>query len=207
MKKIFLVLSVTAAVVTIFAVFGKSISGREVKVERDYAEKLYFDENYKCASCNIVLISIDTLRADHLGCYGYSRNTTPNIDEFAKESILFENAYSQAPSTVPALRSIMTGRLIANESKEDIISYYYNTTYLAEILHKRGYLTVGFTDHYAPKIKHAGNGVAVVTPFKANVHIIVLTKQQVGVKIEVRHAFMIHYILFQFPDLRFTVSG
>jgi len=43
----------------------------------------------------IILISLDTLRADHLGIYGYHRNTSPNIDSFAKESIIFENAVVQ----------------------------------------------------------------------------------------------------------------
>ncbi|UCC22580.1 MAG: sulfatase [Planctomycetota bacterium] len=96
---------------------------------------------------NIILISIDTLRWDHLGCYGYERNTTPNIDEFAKESLFFEDAYSPWPVTVPALNSMMTGCLISNEPGEDITSYYCETTYLAEILTRLGYYTVGFTDH------------------------------------------------------------
>lgn len=96
---------------------------------------------------NVILISIDTLRADHLGCYGYEKNTTPNIDEFSKNAFLFENAYSPAPLTTLALRSIMTGRLISNDNKNDIISYYNDATFLAEILSERGYLTVGFVDH------------------------------------------------------------
>jgi len=96
---------------------------------------------------NVILISIDTLRADHLGCYGYERNTSPNIDEFAKESLFFENAYSPWPITAPALNSMMTGCLISNERGDDITSYYCNTTYLAEILAKLGYYTAGFTDH------------------------------------------------------------
>lgn len=97
---------------------------------------------------NIILISIDTLRADHMGCYGYEKNTTPNIDQFAKESIVFENAYSQAADTIPALRSIMTGCIISNENRKDIISYYHSAIFLAELLTERGYLTAGFTDHH-----------------------------------------------------------
>ena len=46
---------------------------------------------------NIIYIVIDTLRSDHLGCYGYSRNTSPNIDKLAAQSMLFSNAISQAP--------------------------------------------------------------------------------------------------------------
>ena len=62
-----------------------------------------------CKNCNVVLITIDCLRADHLGAYGYPRNTSPNIDAFAQESIVFENAITAWPKTVPALGSILTG--------------------------------------------------------------------------------------------------
>lgn len=57
---------------------------------------------------NVVFITIDTLRADHLGCYGYARETSPAIDAFAKKSILFENCISQATSTLPSHSSIFT---------------------------------------------------------------------------------------------------
>jgi arylsulfatase A-like enzyme len=57
----------------------------------------------------VLLIGIDTLRADHLGCYGYHRPTSPRIDALAAESVLFEQAISQSPWTLPAFASIMTG--------------------------------------------------------------------------------------------------
>jgi arylsulfatase A-like enzyme len=57
---------------------------------------------------NIVLIIIDTLRPDHLGCYGYSKNTSENIDEIAKQSFIFENAFSQAGYTLASHTSIFT---------------------------------------------------------------------------------------------------
>ena len=57
---------------------------------------------------NVVLIGIDTLRADHLGCYGYKRDTSPNIDDLSKKGILFEKCFSQAPITSPSFMSIMT---------------------------------------------------------------------------------------------------
>ncbi len=47
-------------------------------------------------ACNVVLISIDTLRADHLGTYGYERDTSPSIDRFATKSVVFQNAVSQS---------------------------------------------------------------------------------------------------------------
>jgi arylsulfatase A-like enzyme len=57
---------------------------------------------------NIVLISIDSLRADHLGCYGYGRETSPAIDALAREGVLFENAVAQAPWTLPSHASLLT---------------------------------------------------------------------------------------------------
>jgi arylsulfatase A-like enzyme len=59
---------------------------------------------------NVILILIDTLRADHLGSYGYERPTSPAIDRLATEGARFENAYSQASSTVPSHASLFTGR-------------------------------------------------------------------------------------------------
>jgi arylsulfatase A-like enzyme len=58
---------------------------------------------------NLVLISIDTLRADHVGVYGYGRPTTPNLDRLAAEGLLFERAYSTANWTLPAHVSLLSG--------------------------------------------------------------------------------------------------
>jgi arylsulfatase A-like enzyme/Flp pilus assembly protein TadD len=60
---------------------------------------------------NVLLISIDTCRADYLSCYGYKHKTTPNIDKLAKEGILFENVISPVPLTLPAHCSILTGTI------------------------------------------------------------------------------------------------
>jgi arylsulfatase A-like enzyme len=57
---------------------------------------------------NILFITIDTLRADHLGTYGYKRPTSPRLDEFAKSAIVFEQAHSSASWTLPSLPSVMT---------------------------------------------------------------------------------------------------
>jgi arylsulfatase A-like enzyme len=64
---------------------------------------------YKCPNCNVILITIDALRPDHLGCYGYERNTSPNIDRLAKEGILFKNAIAQYQQTTQSIASILTG--------------------------------------------------------------------------------------------------
>ena len=57
-------------------------------------------------SYNLIIFSVDTLRQDHLGCYGYSRNTSPNLDRFSKESVLFENFISNAYLTPLSQMSI-----------------------------------------------------------------------------------------------------
>src|SRR5262245_11166315 len=59
---------------------------------------------------NIVMITIDTLRADHLGCYGNTRIATPNLDNLAQRGILFENAVAQTPLTPPSHASMFTGK-------------------------------------------------------------------------------------------------
>ena len=62
------------------------------------------------ADLKILLVTIDTLRADHLGCYSYSRPTSPNIDRLAAESTLFQNGWAHAPSTRYSMPAIATGR-------------------------------------------------------------------------------------------------
>lgn len=57
---------------------------------------------------DIILISIDTLRPDHLGCYGYARPTSPNIDQFRRDAVLFETTIAAAPSTLPSHASLFT---------------------------------------------------------------------------------------------------
>lgn len=95
---------------------------------------------------HIFLIIVDTLRADHLGCYDYIRNTSPFIDSLAKKGVLFERAYSQSASTCPSHASIFTGlyplqhRVLANHY---VLDDSYTT--IAEVLRNDGYKTAAFT--------------------------------------------------------------
>src|SRR5215470_5758929 len=57
----------------------------------------------------IVLVTIDTLRADHLGCYGYDRPTSPFLDRLAREGVLFESAFASSSMTAPCHASLFTG--------------------------------------------------------------------------------------------------
>lgn len=60
---------------------------------------------------NVLLLVVDTLRADHLSLYGYSRDTSPNLDRLAADAIVFDHAQSQAPCTFPSMNSLLTSRL------------------------------------------------------------------------------------------------
>lgn len=62
------------------------------------------------AAPDVFIVSVDTLRADHLGCYGYAHPTTPNIDAFAKEALLFEDCLTEVPLTSPSFGAMMTSR-------------------------------------------------------------------------------------------------
>ncbi len=102
-----------------------------------------------CPGCNVVLISMDTLRADHVGTYGYGlRNTTPNIDALATESVLFENAISQSSWTRPAHMSIFTGLYPSEhgyKALRDRARLPSEVPTLAGVLGKSGYQTAAFT--------------------------------------------------------------
>jgi arylsulfatase A-like enzyme len=93
-------------------------------------------------SPNIVLIVVDTARADHFSSYGYSRNTTPNIDQFARRGVLFENAISASSWTLPSMFSMFTSLLPHQHGAGTNRASEPRT--LAEILRSGGYETAGF---------------------------------------------------------------
>jgi arylsulfatase A-like enzyme/Tfp pilus assembly protein PilF len=74
----------------------------------------------------VILISIDTLRADHLPAYGYSQVSTPNIDRLRADSILFDNAYSHSPLTLPSHLSVLTGLLPYQHGVRNNIGYRFD---------------------------------------------------------------------------------
>ena len=71
----------------------------------------------------VVLISIDTLRADHLPLYGYAAGSTPNLDRLGREGIVFDDLYSHCPLTLPAHASMLTGLLPAHHGVRDNIGF------------------------------------------------------------------------------------
>jgi len=99
---------------------------------------------------NVIFISIDTCRADHLSCYGYKQKTTPNIDALAQQAILFENCISPIPITLPAHSSMLTGTIPPYHGVHDNLEYKLassNVT-LAEVLRKNGLYTAGIVSAF-----------------------------------------------------------
>ncbi|MCI0605608.1 sulfatase-like hydrolase/transferase [bacterium] len=97
---------------------------------------------------HIFIVSADALRADHLGCYGYARPTSPDIDLFSKDAVIFENAISPGAATMPSTASLFTS-VYPSTHKCD-----YNTSRLPaqfltlpEVLDNNGYLTAGFVQN------------------------------------------------------------
>jgi len=101
--------------------------------------------DYKCPDCNVILITIDTLRADHLGCYGYPRQTSPFIDKLARDGILFRRAFASMPTTAPSHASIFTS-LYPLQHKVLKNSHILNDSFLtlAELLSAMNYQTAAF---------------------------------------------------------------
>ena len=93
----------------------------------------------------VVLISVDTLRADHLPAYGYKGVETPAIDALARDSIVFENAISQVPLTLPSHASLFTGLLPFQNGVRDNVGYRLSKdrATVASLLGARGYATGG----------------------------------------------------------------
>jgi arylsulfatase len=91
---------------------------------------------------NILLIVIDALRPDHLGCYGYHRNTSPAIDRIAAEGVLFKNTISQSSWTKPAVASLLTGTCPETHGVKGIRHALPELdTYLPTLLQGVGYAT------------------------------------------------------------------
>ena len=91
----------------------------------------------------VVLISVDTLRSDHLPFYGYAGVETPALSALREDSILFSNAWSQVPLTLPSHASILTGRLPGDHGIHDNLGYLLrkDVPTIAELLKKQGYAT------------------------------------------------------------------
>src|SRR5467141_2264274 len=129
---------------------------------------------------SLLLITIDTLRADHLGCYGYRRPTSPHIDHLAEEGALFSRVTTSLPRTTQSIASILTGRFPKGHGARGLFySLSRSNVTLAEILREQGYRTgavvsnfflrsgqgfeQGFLSYDNPPERHDGDSAGAIT--------------------------------------------
>ena len=96
---------------------------------------------------NIFFITVDTLRADHLSCYGYPKSTSPHIDSFAQQATLFKHCFSHASNTWSSLASMLSG-FLPHEVKIFAYMLPLEVKTLPEILLQQGYKTIGVVSNY-----------------------------------------------------------
>jgi choline-sulfatase len=107
----------------------------------------------------IILISIDTLRADRLPAYGYQKVRTPAIDALAADGVVFERAYAHVPQTLPSHASMLTGLLPFEHGVRDNLGFAVKPSerMVQQLLRERGYTTGGFVSAYVLR-KETGMG-------------------------------------------------
>lgn len=151
--------------------FGRSGTGREMRMALAYwglavsgwllpagvKEPIVLSETAAEAasqtslpSVPVILLTVDTLRAGHMSLYGYARDTTPGIDEWASRNVVFKQAITPKTSTAPALASLITGThpyLNAVAANGDRLSDSFDT--LAELFAEKGYRCAGFISNHA----------------------------------------------------------
>ena len=99
---------------------------------------------------SVLLITLDTVRADHVGCYGYSKIETPNLDRLASDGIRFSHAYAQVPITLASHAVILTGTYPMSNRVRDFTSagLAAGVPTLAERLRRNGYRTAAFVSSF-----------------------------------------------------------
>ena len=98
----------------------------------------------KAPGMNVLVVSFDALRADGMGLYGYHRNTTPNLDHFAQQALVFDNAYASAPITPTSFASVFTGQY---PYRVFIRGQLIATTTLAQVMADSGRATFGLMNN------------------------------------------------------------
>jgi len=138
-RKLFVIIG--ALLVIVAAVFFWQLRGRSRSGAGAAAPK---------GPLNVLLITLDTTRADHLGVYGYTKGRTPVMDALAAEGIRFAHAQCPVPLTLPAHASIMTGAYPTFHGLRNNGSYFLppQAETLAEILKSRGYRTAAFVSSF-----------------------------------------------------------
>ncbi len=117
----------------------------EKKMERTEVDEGFVKWKQSLADKNAIIIILDAARADHFSCYGYHRTTTPNLDKFAEEAILFSNAYSEALTTRCSIGTLFTGFPLTVLSLYNITSQIpEELPTLAQMFQLKNFKTTGF---------------------------------------------------------------
>lgn len=141
MKNILILLTIIALFIFLPALYlNKILFKKELKTASDSPKTCA--AKIACPDCNLILLSVDSLRADHVGAYGYKRNTTPNLDKFAKQSITFNNYFTTAFLTPISEMSLQTGMYPSSNGVTGFDTVLpENKHTLAQIMKKEGYKT------------------------------------------------------------------
>ena len=113
--------------------------------------KAVSEENAK--KPNVIIITLDALRADHLGCYGYPLSTSPFIDSLAEESFVFKKCVAQSATTVQSMAAIFTSKFPYTDHALDKFKLDEKFLPIAVFLKQRGYITIGIPGHEYVKRK------------------------------------------------------
>jgi arylsulfatase A-like enzyme len=112
----------------------------------------------RCGGCNVVLVSVDALRADHLGVYGYGRNASRNVDSFAGGAYVFDNAVTVRPKTNPSVSSMLTGLYPYRHGVRDPYSPMGEFRTLPSALRGRNFTAAGFVSNWLLQPAYSGFG-------------------------------------------------
>src|SRR5262245_28386484 len=96
------------------------------------------------APSNVILVTIDTLRADHLGVYGYARDTSPTLDALARQGSVFMRCYAQSTATRASHASLFTGSYPRTHGVHSNFEEYGDPASLMTVLRAHGHVTAGF---------------------------------------------------------------
>jgi arylsulfatase A-like enzyme/Flp pilus assembly protein TadD len=121
------------------------LSRRPPRTDREAAQRIA-SLRPAAQDLNVVVVTMDTTRADRLGCYGFSRIETPHLDALARQGVVFENATATAPLTFPSHSSMFTGLIPPHHGARDNGGFFLDDarTTLAERLKAAGYATGAF---------------------------------------------------------------
>ncbi len=128
-------------------------------------------KSIKKPSLNIIFLLVDALRADHLSCYGYSKNTSPNIDQIAKEGILFSNAFANSSWTKPTTATIFSSLYLSSHNVNNVSTgLSEEATILFEPIKKYGYSTGIFSsNNFVAPLYGFDQGVDYFYTFKPSI--------------------------------------